>query len=125
MGEDSGRSINVEEMFKKYLEICNKALSENKDRFPYKFILDAAKEKLSEKTVSIELYDDRPKLQCDVKMVDNQIDVVECKEINAQNLPWQVKLSYLQRVIENPDEFIENPAKIDWDWLQDQIEFET
>lgn len=28
---------------------------------------------------------------------------------------------YLQRVAENPKEYVENPALLDWDWLKSRV----
>ena len=34
---------------------------------------------------------------------------------------WKVSRSYLESVVENADEYIEHPAKLDWDWLKSRV----
>jgi hypothetical protein len=34
---------------------------------------------------------------------------------------WKVNVSYLQQVVDNPQEYIDNPAKLDFDWLRDRL----
>jgi hypothetical protein len=31
---------------------------------------------------------------------------------------WVVSAQYLQQVVADPETYINNPAKIDWEWLQ-------
>lgn len=113
-------STAPEKLFEAYLDICNEALEKNKDSFPYKQLWEAAHRVMHEKAVHVAIYDDTPKATYELKLSDNHIDSCELKE-NKNIEPWHLTTSYLQKVVEHKDEYINNPAKIDWDWLRSEI----
>ena len=122
MSVEPNSKLTEEQLFLRYLEICNKALDCNKDKFPYKQIWQAAQKVLSDKNISLAIYDDHPKATYDLSIHDNHIDVVgkNVKEEKSDDA-WHVNMSYMEKVVSNPDEYIRNPAKIDWDWLRNRL----
>ncbi|MCB2082139.1 MAG: hypothetical protein KDD76_05830, partial [Rickettsiales bacterium] len=107
-------------LFQQYLEICNQALETHKDEFPYKQLWHAAQSMLRNRTVSLAVLDDHPKMTYDLKMADDHIEVL--KASNQENKDaWNMKMSYLEKVVAHPEEYIRNPAKIDWDWLRSRL----
>jgi hypothetical protein len=115
--------LTEEQLFKSYMEICNKSLECNKEKFPYKQILQAAQGLLQDNKISLSIYDDHPKATYDLAIHDNKIDVVgKSKKNGGANKAWHVNKSYLEKVVSNPQEYINNPAKIDWDWLQNRLD---
>jgi hypothetical protein len=76
---------------------------------------------LRDKTVSLAVYDDHPKVIYDVAVHDNHIDVVDTKH-EKQPEARRINRSYMEEVVAHPEEYIKNPAKIDWDWLHDYVE---
>jgi len=110
-----------EDLFHRYVEICNRALELNKDRFPFKQILHTAQNMMDNETVSLAVYDDNPKATYDISINENQIDVIDKNKTDKSNDVWHINLSYLEKVVGNPEEYIKNPAKIDWDWLKNRL----
>ncbi len=114
--------LTEEQLFLRYLEICNEALDCNKDKFPYKQIWHAAQKFLQDKNISLAVYDDNPKVTYNLSINDNHIDVVSKKvEGKKSDGAWHVNMSYMEKVVSNPEEYINNPAKIDWDWLRNRL----
>ena len=37
------------------------------------------------------------------------------------DVAWTVSRAYLEKLVENRREYIEHPAKIDWDWLKSRV----
>jgi len=108
-----------EAVFQKYLEICNKAIEKNKSKFPYTEIW-SARLKLLEEEMKIQaiVYDDRPKASFMLRLTkDMKIEIVEKKLIPPDDA-WPFTYQYLKRVVDDPDDYIENPAKLEWGWLQ-------
>jgi hypothetical protein len=110
-----------EEVFQQYLEICNKAIEQNRNKFPYTEIWGARFDKLEAKedaTLQAIVYDDRPKVEFTLRLTkDMKIEIVEKKPIPAGE-EWPFTYQYLKRVVDNPKEYIENPAKLEWGWLK-------
>jgi hypothetical protein len=113
--EDSQTLLNA------YVAICNQALQENKDIFPYKSMIEAIHHTIEGKKIALSLIDDEPKviaclsLEKDgVKLLPLDTEENQFVKINMCHL----KMSYLKNVIDNPQEYIKNPAKIDWRWIE-------
>jgi hypothetical protein len=110
-----------EKVFQQYLEICNRAIKQNRKKFPYTEIWGARFKKLDaekEATLQAIVYDDRPKVAFTLKLTkDMKIKIVEKKPIPAAE-EWPFTYQYLKRVVDNPKEYIENPAKLEWGWLK-------
>lgn len=108
-----------EEVFKKYLEICNQAIEKNKQKFPYTEIWGARLKALEDELkVEAIVYDDRPKASFMLRLTkDMKIEIVEKKTIPPEDA-WPFTYQYLKRVVDNPTEYIENPARLEWGWLK-------
>jgi len=108
-----------ERVFQQYLEICNQAIEKNKSKFPYTEIwgarLKALEEELKFEAI---VYDDRPKASFMLRLTrDMKIEIVEKKTIPPEEA-WPFTYQYLKRVVDNPQDYIENPAKLEWGWLK-------
>ena len=108
-----------EQIFQKYLEICNQAIEKNKSKFPYTQIW-GERLKLLEEEMKIQaiVYDDRPKISYMLRLTkDMKIEIVDKKTIPPEDA-WPFTYQYLKRVVDNPNEYIDNPARLEWGWLQ-------
>ena len=112
------------DLIEQYIDVCNKALINSKDRFPFKQILGAAREAENGSVVEVnvvgddiasgsfvfELYGDgvtaKPHGECDGCQCDRQ---------------WSVSKAYLEGVAADPQSYVNNPAKIDWGWMYDDM----
>ena len=110
-----------EHLFKQYLKICNQALDENKNRFPYNHLWDAAQKLMEDEIVQISIYDDRPKIAYCLQFKDHHIEAVKVSTTDKSD-SCCINMSYLEQVVEEPEKYIENPAKIDWDWLRNNLD---
>jgi hypothetical protein len=110
---------DYEKVFLQYLEICNQAIEQNKNKFPYTEIWGARfKEMAADATLQAIVYDDRPKLSCMLRLTkDMKIELVEKKAIPPDEA-WPFTYQYLKRVVDHPKEYIANPARLEWGWLQ-------
>ena len=115
--QQNKEAIEYEQVFQKYLEICNQAIEKNKSKFPYTEIWGARFKKLQkEATLDAIIYDDRPKAAFMLRLTpDMKIEIVEKKPL--PNAEWPFTYTYLKRVVDNAQEYIENPAKLEWGWL--------
>jgi hypothetical protein len=98
-----------------YLEICNKVLEANRDRFPFSRIWEAGEAALKGRTVALAVVDDEPKASCVVRLENKHIEATE----EGGECPPVTRLSkqYVEDVLAHPDKYIADPALIDWGWL--------
>ena len=110
---------DYEKVFQQYLEICNRAIEKNKSKFPYTEIWGARFKALeAEATLHATVYDDRPKVAFKLRLTpDMKIEIVEKKPVPSED-EWPFTYQYLKRVVDNPQEYIENPARLEWGWLK-------
>jgi len=108
-----------ERVFQQYLEICNQAIEKNKGKFPYTEIWGARVKALDDgMKVEAIIYDDRPKAAFMLRLTpDMKIEIVEKKVLPPEEA-WPFTYQYLKRVVDNPKDYIENPAKLEWGWLK-------
>jgi hypothetical protein len=107
-----------ERIFERYLDVCNRAIEKNKDKFPYMEIWKARWKKLrSDNILECAVYDDRPKIIYKLQLTeDMKIRIIE-KTHAVPNDVWPFKYSYLKHVVENQQDYIDHPANLDWGWL--------
>lgn len=108
-----------EQVFQEYLGICNLAIERNKSKFPFTEIWGARfKELRAEATLHAIVYDDRPKVSFKLRLTkDMKIEIMEKKPLPSEE-EWPFTYQYLKRVVDNPQDYIENPAKLEWGWLK-------
>ncbi len=106
------------EMIKSYVDICNRALKLNRNRFPFKQILGAAKQAERGNIVEVEITDGGR--ETFVFEIRNDLITVkphgECKNCQCSR-KWTVSKSYINDVVNTPDLYISNPARINWEWM--------
>ena len=117
--EKTEEETDYAQVFEQYLAICNQAIEKNRNTFPYTEIWRARFETLkAEATLRAIVYDDRPKLDCTLRLTkDMKIEIVEKKAIPDDD-EWPFTYQYLKRVVDHPQEYINHPAKLEWGWLK-------
>lgn len=102
-----------------YLDICNAAIEANKDRFPFKQILSAAQDNEHKDAVLVQIMDSYSPARYIIHVKERKALIdsdPECDNCSC-GAAWLVDSSFLQDVMDNPLSYIENPARLDWDWL--------
>jgi hypothetical protein len=116
--ENSPAVEEYERIFERYLDICNQAIEKNKDKFPYMEIWRARWKSLSpDKILECAVYDDRPKIIYTLQLTEDLKIKILKKTPHVPDDAWPFKFSYLKHVVDNPQEYIDHPANLDWGWL--------
>ena len=111
-----------EQLIKNYFELCFSAIDLNRNRFPFKQIFEAAinKHDLLTITVTIRTNNNRKKTQKYlINIQDHNIKIASNLPYKyfSENSAWTVNECYLTKVLQNKDEYLQNPSYIDWGWL--------
>ncbi len=111
-------SDEYEELLKRYIEVFNRAVKENKDKLPYQNMLSAAL-KLPESVGDLHyvIYDHRPKGSFSLRLVDGSLEIIDKNKKTSENF-CTLSYDYLRNVTENADKYVKNPALLDWSWLK-------
>ncbi len=114
-------ALDYDILMERYVDVCNQALALNCDRFPFKQILGAAKASECGKVIEVHVVDEAEQAVYAMAFGQNGLSAMrhaDCKDCICDR-EWDVRTDYLTDVAKNPDLYIQNPAKIDWDWMYD------
>jgi hypothetical protein len=104
-----------------YARVCNAALDANKGCYPYMRVIVEVEERLKFHKVRVAVYDkdeNHPEAFFELVVQDKQITVKPAHKPHAKH-PWLVSRLYLEEIARQPDIYINNPADLDWRWLND------
>jgi hypothetical protein len=112
-------------LFSDYISVCNQALASSAEKFPFKQILSSVHDRSKGEIVDVEIIDGQFSSYFRLRIDTGGVRAVPVcqKKYEGQccggcrNRVWQVQSSYLQYVIHHSDEYIQNPALLDWEWL--------
>lgn len=111
---------SAQTLLQRYLEICNDALKKHGDKLPYKEIVSAVKRTIDDHPLELAVYDDKPKAAFTLSLKEEKL--VSNGYPEDVKKAWRMDLSYLRQVVEQPKEYIENPEKLDLDWLKSRLD---
>ena len=98
-------------------------MGQNRDEFPYDKLLDASDKLFGDRQVAVGVYKDDPKNPhhwFTVSYEDSRFNVEEQGKGEA-DFKWLARQSHMEEVVENPDEYIDSPIKLDLDWLKKTV----
>ncbi|MGM0576419.1 MAG: hypothetical protein ACQEXJ_11875 [Myxococcota bacterium] len=111
-------------LFTQYLDVVNRAIGQHRDEFPYKQILAGGRKLLGDKHVGVGIYKERGDQPHDwftIRMLDDgRLDIVEHGKASP-DLTWKVREQHLHNVVDDPEPYIDHPAKLDLDWLRTRV----
>jgi len=114
---------NTETLFLEYLNTLNQALAAHRNQMPYKQIIDASDKVFGDRKLGVAVYKTDPSAPHDfytVKMVDGRIAFVSHGK-DAPEYSWKTKEAFMKDVVDNKQYYVDNPSKLNWDWLTSRI----
>lgn len=109
-------------LFTQYINVVNRAIGENRDRFPFQQLLAMGEKVLGDKKIGAAVYKSDPNRPHDYFTLSYENGKLKSEHgKDAPNISWKVKQEHLKNVVENPQRFIENPARLDLDWLKTRL----
>lgn len=110
-------------LFTQALNVINAALDANRERTPYKQLIDASERLIGGRRLGVAVYAEgaaEPHDYFTIRYSNGAFELLEHGK-SGPEIDWKVSREYLQRVAENPKEYTENPALLDWDWLKSRL----
>lgn len=115
--------LDINALFVQFLNVCNQAISAHKETFPYKQILGLSETVMGGRNIGLAIYADDPDTPFDyftISLRNGKLALVAHGK-EAPEIAWKVSRTYLERVVENPQTYIEHPEKLDLDWLVSRL----
>lgn len=112
-------------LIKYYINICNYALFRHRHLPFLKEMLTVVNRMYSQETIAFKITDDddKPLAYFSTRFVEGMFTPVE-EGVHSPDIKLQLKRSYLKHVVDNADDYMEHPTKLDWDWLKGEVKQE-
>jgi hypothetical protein len=116
-GHDSYQS------FMDTLNVVNKVMENYRDTPIIKDILSLVDNRTAGRKFGVAVYDKDPDKPFDyftIRLNNQRLELVAHGK-DAPDIDWKVSIEYLEDVSENPDNYIDNPLKLDLEWLKHRL----
>ena len=114
-------------LFTQALDVINGALVEHEGSMPYEGLLRASETALGNRLIGVAVYESDPWAPFDyftIRFRNRRFELVS-HGTRETDMVWRVSPGYLEDVAENAQEYIENPVRLDWDWLKGRVGVES
>ncbi len=115
--------LDTNALLTQYLNVVNRAIRSHKDKVPFKQILDVAQKALAGKRFGVAVYKtdpDKPHDYFTLVWRDGGLAIADHGKKDV-DLAWRVKEDHLTNVVTKPEPFVDNPARLDLDWLKTRL----
>ena len=103
--------------------MLNRALGENRDKTPYRQLLDAGEKFFDDTSVAVGIYKDRMNETHDWFVIDFDNGKLDLKQHGKgeADMTCKIKQAHLEEVVEHPETYVNKPYKLDLDWLKKTV----
>jgi hypothetical protein len=111
-----------EQLIQQYLDVVNRALQTNRDHFPWKQIVAMGEKKWHGANIGLGINEDgNPAPQTyTLEFVNGQFVYKGPGKVET-TYTWEADKAFMQKVVANPQEYIQHPMKINWDWVKSSL----
>ena len=114
---------DIYEVFTDALDVTNRALDKNRGSGFYGTLISAWDKFLDGHKAGVAIYDEEPDKPFDyftLRYLNGKFEILS-RGKSAHDTEWKVSREYLQSVADDPQKYIDNPAKLDLEWLKSRL----
>lgn len=100
----------------RYFDLCFEAIQQNKNRFPFQQIWSAIQNNGLPTVLKVELCGERSVRSYLINL--NGCELLKGITLDPKRI-WSVDKFHILELLENEKACLENPAKLNWEWLYD------
>ena len=106
----------------KYLDVVNRSLQANRDHFPWKQIIAKGETTWSGKNIGLGINEPGREVPetYTIKFVNGSFVNDGPGKVDT-TYTWEADKAFMEKVVANPQEYIDNPMKINWDWVKSSL----
>ncbi len=124
MSEEQAKADqNTYDLFMGYLDVVNEALEEHSDTPILGDVAEMLTKLGESRKLGAAIYDSDPQSPFDyftVRIANGQVQL-DARGKNEPDIDWRVSRDFLVEVNEDPQKYIDNPLKLDLDWLKTRL----
>jgi hypothetical protein len=118
---------DTSELLREALQVVNDVIGANRDRMPYAQLLERGDAVLGGRNIDVMVHQDgdpAETLACFTMQLRNGVFELVSADGNPSLTEWRVSQGYLLQLALHPDDYIEHPARLDWEWLRSRVALE-
>jgi hypothetical protein len=116
-------------LLKQYVSLCNQAITENRDKFWMKQAKQLNEKLWNGGNFRTIIYDQDPGAVIEEATVQFDQHGPSLRVLPpgdyAVTFSWKVPIDYLEEVLAQPQAYLDNPLKLDWDWMKERVRDEA
>ena len=120
---DAKGNANTYDLFMGYLDVVNRTLDEHSDTPVIGQLLSLMEKFSTGKKFGAAIYKSDPESPYDyftVRLANGKFEL-DSRGKDNPDIDWRVSQDYLAAVNDQPEKYIDNPAKLDLDWLKTRL----
>jgi len=110
-------------LFMEALDVVNTAIREHRDGQLMGALLTAAEKAIGGRHLGVAVYRGDPDTPFDyftLRFTNGRFELL-ARGKDEPEIAWKVSQDYLRDLVDNPRDYIDNPARLDLDWLRDRV----
>lgn len=113
---------NNEHLVQQYLNVVNRSLQANREGFPWKQIIAKGETTWNGKNIGLGINEPGREVPetYTIKFVNGQF-VYDGPGKVETTYTWEADKNFMEHVVANPQEYIDKPMKINWDWVKSSL----
>lgn len=114
---------DIYDLFTQSLDVTNRAIDENRGEGVYGALISAWDKYLDGHKAGVAVYDEDPDQPFDyftIRYANGKFEL-QSRGKSEHDTEWKVSRGYLQSLVDDPQAYIDHPAKLDIDWLKDRL----
>jgi hypothetical protein len=114
---------DIYELFTGALDVTNRSLEKNRDSGFFGALISAWDKFLDGHKAGVAIYDEDPSKPFDyftIRYLNEKFEILS-RGKSEHDTEWKVSRDYLQSIVDDPKKYIDNPAKLDLDWLKERL----
>tara|TARA_R110002072_G_scaffold136302_3_gene278660 strand:+ start:962 stop:1342 length:381 start_codon:yes stop_codon:yes gene_type:complete len=118
------KSNDSYDLFMGALDVINDALNKLRDKPLIKNIINLMDEQAEGRKFGVAVYDtdvDSPHDYFTIRMHNESLQLASHGK-DAPDIDWKVSMEFLRDINENPQKYIDDPWKLDIEWLKDRLQ---
>jgi len=116
---------STDTLMSEYVSVINRAIDKHAESFPFKQILAGFQRLMDNgERIGVAVYSTTPESPHDYFTLRyNAAGRFEMAARGKQEptIEWKVKRTYLEEVARNQSKYIDDPIKLDWDWVKTRM----
>ena len=110
-------------LFDDAMGVTNKAIKKNRDATFFGPLISAWDKFLDGHKAGVAVYDEDPEKPFDyftIRYLNGKFEILS-RGKSEHDTEWKVSREYLQSVVDEPQKYIDNPSKLNLDWLKARL----